>query len=215
MTVGGLGALHNLCAHEAELHENLFCGSSYRSEWFSVFFQLIVVLVVGIRVLVAGVDGMRCLMLVLLAMSTNRLMAHIDEALETLDIKYFLELENDSYETGVGEGQNFPFVKGSALKAYAGGLVLVAIVNFLLMVVIGFERLPDIQKNLKEILERQQHDLQPGPQPPSAPPCPPGYDPGPGCMHPEPPHSRQPFPHTGQTSPPPAAQVHQGEVATK
>ncbi|GMH42384.1 hypothetical protein BSKO_10303 [Bryopsis sp. KO-2023] len=159
MALGGTGQLHRDCA---DRFSNDGCRDEFRSTWWSVFLQFLVLLGVLILVVANGLEKFRIPLVAFVVLSTVRTMEEAEAALTLRD-------------------QNSRFVSDSAADSAAGGFVLMSMINFLVIAVVGSTGVPDVNlqqmnNRLRELLARRQETPAPAadgataPAPAPAPP---------------------------------------------
>lgn len=144
MAAGGVGRLHDSCRNS---RTSFTCGKAYRTEWWSIFFQLLVMVLVGLSALVSGFDNVRVPLVAFLAMASIKLMTDAEHALDA-------SLDRGQYE-------------GNALRSFAIGLIIMVTVNFVLIWGVGSNGVPDISTFLAWIRRMNDSQLNNVPQPAS------------------------------------------------
>lgn len=119
LALGGVGKLHDDCNVDN-------CSELFRASWWSIFFQLFVLIFTGLVVVTKSLESARIPVIAFLVLSTVELMDEAEKALQLSDMT----------QTGLSE---------SAINAAAAGFVLMSLFNFVLIVLLGVAVSPDME----------------------------------------------------------------------
>lgn len=121
MAAGGIGRLHDTCRNS---ETSFICGKTYRAEWWSIFFQLLVMVLVGLSAVLSSCDRVQVPLVAFLAMSSLKLMGDAENALDS-------SIERAQYEE-------------NALRSFSVGLIIMITANFVLIWGVGSNGVPDL-----------------------------------------------------------------------
>ncbi|GIL81025.1 hypothetical protein Vretimale_9254 [Volvox reticuliferus] len=125
VALGGLGASTKDCTESAKKQKQASCANFYQLEWWSIWFEFILLVIMILTCFTVAFDRARHIFLTYLGMVT---------VLLTIMARNFI---TNSFTLISQDGQPFGTFKTDAYSAAAAGAVLLCITNFALIIFVG------------------------------------------------------------------------------
>ncbi|MEW5304267.1 MAG: hypothetical protein WDW38_011290 [Sanguina aurantia] len=146
VALGGLGATTSFCdANRPAGSGHGFCATSYQVEWWSIWFEFILLCIMLATVFINAFERARFIYLTYLSMAT---------VLLTISARNFI---NSTFITG---GLDLQTYKGTAYNAAAAGCILMCCCNYMLIAFVGVGAAGSIELNRPQTAEQRYSPLQ-------------------------------------------------------